>query len=282
MKRISTLAACLVALLLFCLPAFSAELYFAEFSTGKVKVFDTNTNTVKEFASGLKEPFGVAFLQNGDLLVSSAGEGKVIKISPTGAKSTFASGIGYPVGIAVASDGTVYVADFKSSNFTAASGKGSIWKIPPGGAKVRFVDGIIGPADLAIDSGGNLLATNYAGGSATAVYKISTTGEVSTHLSNAGLLMPYGLAPNGDQLAIGVYGTGLVLFQGSDGVAFGGASGTALRGVMGLCLADGTYWYVNMRRGTLGKIGIRLGGLTGTPLDLATGLSQPTGVAVKP
>lgn len=277
-----------IALAVCSLPhARGADLYFAEFTSGKVRRFDTDTSKISEVAGGFKEPYAVAFLpaepgKAPDFLVASAGEGKVIRVSPSGGKSVFASGFGYPVGLAIAGDGTVYISDYGPASDRGGFGKGSIWKVPPGGAKSLHVSGLTGPTDLTLDGSGNLLCSNYSGGSSTAVYKISPTGAVSTHTSYGAALMPYGLALTGDTLYIGVYGSAQVLRQEGEAKAAPWAQNSLVNGIMGMALHNGELWAVSMRRGSVLKIVSRLGGQTGAIVEVLRGLSQPTGVAFRP
>lgn len=270
----------LAALLLFAAPSVAADLYFSEFKAGTVRILDTKTLAVKPFASGLKEPFAIAFLPGGDLLAASAGEGKIVRISPSGAKSTFSSGFAYPVGIAVHPvSGDVFVSDFA----LGVEGKGSVWKVTQGGAKTLLVGGLTGPAELVFDDEPipNLLLANYAGGP-DAVSKISPLGVVSPLVPSSGYYTPYGIIATGGDVLVGFFYSARVMRKSGSDAPVPLAQGALLYGVMSLRVGDGSIWYANQRRGSIGKLGVRLGAQTGTPVELVAGLKEPTGVAFKP
>ena len=52
------------------------------------------------FASGLDEPYGLAFNSAGNLFEADYGSGNIYEYTPGGARSTFASGLNGPYGLA--------------------------------------------------------------------------------------------------------------------------------------------------------------------------------------
>ena len=113
------------------------------------------------FASGLTDPWDVAFDRAGNLFVVDYdhdelfGEAAVYKITPNGVRTTFASGLSYPSYLAVDSSGNVFVADY---------GDGIIYEYKPTGSRATFASGLHHPVGMAFDSSGNLfVADNNAG-----------------------------------------------------------------------------------------------------------------------
>ena len=106
---------------------FSANIY--EFTPG---------GTRSTFASGLNEPFGLAFDSAGNLFVADFG--KIYEFTPGGTRSTFASGLDAPYGLAFDSAGNLYEADAWSGN---------IYEFTPGGTRSTFASGLASPGFLA-------------------------------------------------------------------------------------------------------------------------------------
>lgn len=266
------------------LPARSADLYFSEFTSGKIKKLDTQTLAVSEFTSGLTEPYSLAPLPGGDLLVVNAGKGEVLRVSPTGQKSVFASGFGYPVGVLVGRSGEVYISDFGPNSDRGGIGKGSIWRVV-NGQKTLYVSGLTGPTTLTLDdseqTGSAMFVAHYSGG-LSAVSRISTEKAISTVIPYGGLMMAYGIVSSGTDLYTGFYGSGRILRKSGDSDPAVWAQGIALNGIMGLTLHGGELWGVSMRRNSIVRIVPRLGGATATAVEVITKLAQPTGVAIKP
>ena len=113
------------------------------------------------FASGLTDPWDVAFDSAGNLFVVDydhdelVGEAAVYKITPSGVRTTFASGLSYPSYVAADRAGNLFVADYDD---------GIIYKYKPTGSRAIFASGLHHPVGMAFDSSGNLfVADNNAG-----------------------------------------------------------------------------------------------------------------------
>src|SRR5271169_5483505 len=52
------------------------------------------------FASGLNQPWGIAFNSAGNLFTADTGSGNIYEFTPGGVRSTFASGLANPSGVA--------------------------------------------------------------------------------------------------------------------------------------------------------------------------------------
>jgi hypothetical protein len=113
------------------------------------------------FASGLTDPWDVAFDRAGNLFVVDydrgglVGNAAIYKITPNGERTTFASGLSYPSYVAVDGAGNVFVADYN---------RGIIYEYKPTGSRATFASGLHHPVGMAFDSSGNLfVADNNAG-----------------------------------------------------------------------------------------------------------------------
>ncbi len=194
----------LAVISLICSSASAQNLFAVDAAQGTINgnIDEFTPNGVQStFASGLNDPFGLAFDKSGNLFVSDfvadAGSGAVYKFTPAGVRTTFASGI--YVALAFDAAGNLFVADdsaiykftpagvrtiFASLNrphglafdragnlFVAAGGgdiflyTGSVYKFTPTGVRTTFASGLGGPIALAFDSRGNLfLADGGASG----------------------------------------------------------------------------------------------------------------------
>jgi sugar lactone lactonase YvrE len=102
----------------------------------------TPGGTRSTFASGLNQPFGLAFNSAGSLFESDLGSGNIYEFTPGGARSTFASGLNLPQGLAFNSAGNLFEADAGSEN---------IYEFTPGGTRSTFASGLNGPDFLAFE-----------------------------------------------------------------------------------------------------------------------------------
>lgn len=109
--------------------------------------FSKNFEYLGTFASGLNQPWGLAFDLSGNLFVSNFGDHRIYKYAPSGDRTTFAtsaSGIRGPQGLAFDSAGNLYVANSVSNN---------ILKYSPAGAASIFATGLVSPCSIAIQPG---------------------------------------------------------------------------------------------------------------------------------
>jgi sugar lactone lactonase YvrE len=152
---------------------------YASDGSGNIYEF-TPGGTRSTFASGLDQPFGVAFDSAGNLFEADQFSGNIYKFTPGGTRSTFASGLSSPAGLAFDSAGNLFAAD---------EGSGIIYKFTPGGTRSAFASGLIAPTGLAFDSAGNLFAADLGSGN---IYEFNPEGGKSTFASV--LNAPSGLA----------------------------------------------------------------------------------------
>jgi len=113
------------------------NLFVADGGSGNIYTF-SSSGAQSPFASGLVQPFGLAFNGAGHLFVGS-GNGNIYEYTPGGVQSTFASGLSLPEGLAFNSAGDLFAADYN----------GYIYKYTPGGTRSTFASGLNGPFDLA-------------------------------------------------------------------------------------------------------------------------------------
>ena len=68
---------------------------------GTIYRFDTGANATlfADPADGLHNPYGLAFANNGGLLVSNYAGGNILAFDPSGNPSSFATGLNHPIGI---------------------------------------------------------------------------------------------------------------------------------------------------------------------------------------
>jgi hypothetical protein len=116
-------------------------------SSNTVVTFSKNFEYLGTFASGLNQPWGLAFDGAGNLFVSNYGDHRIYKFTPGGVRTTFAtftSGLKGPQGLAFDSAGNLYVANSLSNN---------ILKYSPAGAVSIFASGLGSPCSIAIQPG---------------------------------------------------------------------------------------------------------------------------------
>ncbi|SRR6266545_104286 len=161
-------AACLGAVILICSSAFAQNLFVSGSEPQKNcrggcgAIFQFTWDGAQSiYASGLFDPWDVAFDSTGNLFVVDYdrgelfGEAAVYKITPNGARTTFASGLSYPCYLAVDRAGHLFVADYDH---------GVIYEYKPTGSRATFATGLHHPVGLAFDTLGKLfVADNSAG-----------------------------------------------------------------------------------------------------------------------
>jgi sugar lactone lactonase YvrE len=186
--------------------AAAGDLYTADIFQDKIFMVTPN-GTRSTFATGLQNPFVLAFDKAGNIYVGegdSNGSNRITKITPAGSKTTFTSGIN-PQGMRFDATGNLFVANALTQ---------CIVKVSPFGAKSTFA-AAPNIADLIFDAAGNLYAADFGPAgishdSEGAIYKFAPNGTKTTFAS--GLYRPR-------YLALDFYGN---LFVAADaGTCFG-------------------------------------------------------------
>src|SRR5208282_469400 len=119
----------LCAFLLIASSAPAQNLFEADWSSGNIYEF-TPGGARSTFASGLSEPYGLAFNGAGDLFVANYDGKSITEITPGGVESTFASGLSGPEGLAFNSAGNLFESDQHGDNI--------IYEFTPGGGRSTF------------------------------------------------------------------------------------------------------------------------------------------------
>lgn len=153
-------------------------------------------------------PFHIAALSGGGMLVSDAGGNDVLKVDSAGNVSLVATfppdAVGaserVPTGIALASDGSFYVSELTGVPFTPGAAR--IYHVLADGTIVATYTGFTMLTDLAIGADGNLYALEYdtnglfAPGGTGALLRINSDGSSDTLFTD--LSMPTGLEIGSD------------------------------------------------------------------------------------
>ena len=155
---------------------------------------------------------------------SYSNDGTVVKITPTGAKTTFVSGIAGPLDMVWGNGG-----GFGTDLYVTAANDDLIYRVTPAGAKTVFAQNLARPSVLAFGQGGgfgtDLYFTNSEGGQ---VLKVDASGNVQTFAS--GLDYPIGLdfgvhTAFGDYMYVSEKNTGKIKRIAPDGTKTDFATG---------------------------------------------------------
>jgi len=150
------------------------------------------------FPCEIMNPTGLAFGPDGQLYISSRGEGTVLRYTDYEHLEVVADDLGIPCGIAFDAEGRLYVGDRtgKIHRIDAAGRREEFASIPPS----------VSAFHLALDVDGILYVTGPTLAMRDPVYRISRTGEVTVLLD--GFARPQGLAfsSEGDLWIAAAYG----------------------------------------------------------------------------
>ena len=150
-----------------------------------VAIFVVRPDGTREpFVSDLANPTSLAFDRDGRLYVSSRFDGSVYRVQPDGKATLYASDLGVACGLAFGPDGRLYVGDRS----------GSILRVDEGGKAqvIATLPSSIAAFHLAFGPDGHLYVSAPTLGTSDAIYRVSTTGEVTTFCTGFG--RPQGLA----------------------------------------------------------------------------------------
>src|SRR5262249_50130673 len=150
-----------------------------------VAIFVVRPDGTREpFVSDLANPTSLAFDRDGRLYVSSRFDGSVYRVEPDGKAPLYASDLRVACGLAFGPDGRLYVGDRSGSILRIeADGKAhAIATLPPS----------IAAFHLAFGPDGSLYVSAPTLGTADAVYRVSTRGDVTSLCTGFG--RPQGLA----------------------------------------------------------------------------------------
>lgn len=165
------------------------EALLAGVGQGPSIVFAPGTeSTIAVSGASTPQPVTLAVDAGGNVYISDAANGQVVKETPSGSgytQSVVASGLGGPRGVAVDGAGNVYIADFGGHQLYEAPWNGSTY-----GPKTPLLPGGYAPAGVAVDASGNVFFTSWGDAH---VYELS--GGTATALAGVtGMTQPAGLA----------------------------------------------------------------------------------------
>jgi sugar lactone lactonase YvrE len=144
----------------------------------------SRSGEVTPFPCEIMNPTGLAFSPDGQLYISSRGEGTVLRYTDYQHLEIVAEGLGIPCGIAFDAEGRLYVGDRtgKIHRIGAAGGREEFASLPPS----------VSAFHLAFDVDDTLYVTGPTLAMRDPVYRVSRTGDVTVLLD--GFARPQGLA----------------------------------------------------------------------------------------
>ena len=179
-RQLFSRIACLGAAILICSSASAQNLFVSGSDAKGGEIFKLTWDAKQGiFASGLGDPWDIAFDSAGNLFVVDVspleriGDAVIYKVTRNGVRTIFASGLSYPSDLAVDKRGHVFVADYNN---------GIIYQYKPTGTRTTFATGLHHPVGLVFDSLGNLLVVDNNAGNLYqgSIYKYEPSGSRST------------------------------------------------------------------------------------------------------
>ncbi|HTR42283.1 MAG TPA: PEP-CTERM sorting domain-containing protein [Pseudomonadales bacterium] len=189
--------------------ASAQNLFVSDFSANNIYEY-TPGGTQSIFASGMNNPFDIAFNAAGNLFVANTADngpgGSITEITRGGTQSTFASGLD-PIAM-----------DFYGNTlFTADYSSGNIYEFTPSGMRSTFATGFTTPISMTFDSAGDMFVGSGYGNGNGIITKITPGGTKSLFAS--GLSFPGGMTFNGaGNLLVTEQGSGTILQYTPGGV----------------------------------------------------------------
>lgn len=165
--------------------------------TGRVWVADTNNKAVRAIAangavttvSTFAEPRGIAIDGNGNALVTNfSTKGSIVRLAPTGERTSVSTTTGGYYDVVATADGTVYAIDYYGAVVVRVEANGSVTTVAGARDKSGHVDGTGVDArfyqvtGLALDEDGTLLVVERLN---CDLRKVTVAGEVSTFAGSA-------------------------------------------------------------------------------------------------
>ena len=123
---------------------------------GTISVFDSSGDLLNgAFASGLSQPWGMAFDSTGNLYVANPAAGTVSKFDANGSLVNMISvPLFYPLGLAVDRNDNLYVGESYAGKIMEFNSSGNL-------VNGSFASGLGQPSALAFDDGGNLYVATF-------------------------------------------------------------------------------------------------------------------------
>jgi 6-phosphogluconolactonase (cycloisomerase 2 family) len=237
--------------------------------------------------TGLKTPVGLA-VANNKLFVANRGDGSVgVYDANTGAarNAQLITGLKKPTGLAFMAN-TLYVSDFGAGTVTAYSFNPQAYTVTPD-ANFTQITGLHMPTGLAIGGGNILFVAAYGstvpGAGTISAYDATEGGQFGNGPLIMGLDLPTGVAVGGNMLYVSDQGGTVGAYQfDKNTVTISNPVPAFIKGLdspTGLALGPGnqTLYVVSALAGTVGAYTSG----AATPANFITGLSGPTGIAIK-
>ena len=165
--------------------------YVTDSAAGSIRAIPVGGGLATTFATGLKQPWGIAFGPTGTLYVDSATTGVVYKVGPGGTSTPFVTiplNSSYGLDdLAIDSVGNLYV------SVPINSSAGTIAKVTPTGVISTYATGLGNPNGLAFDTAGDLLVGSTLGINGK-IYKVGPGGGVATLFASSVQGGTFGLA----------------------------------------------------------------------------------------
>jgi sugar lactone lactonase YvrE len=109
--------------------------------TGDVVQYFPDGQPFKTLIRKLQQPYGLAPVTGGSVVVAEAGSGKLLRVDAAGQVSTATTDLSQPCEVVAANDGTLFVSEL---------GKGRVVRVEPSGTVVSVIDGLDKPKGLAL------------------------------------------------------------------------------------------------------------------------------------
>ncbi|MBN1391621.1 MAG: NHL repeat-containing protein, partial [Sedimentisphaerales bacterium] len=228
---------------------------------GKIKRINSN-GYISTFASGLADPAGLAFGNDGCLYAACATSGVIQKFDSGGNGSVFASGFNYPQCLAFDNSENLYVTNYGSGTINKIDSTGNIFYFASSSA----------PLGIAFDGSAFLYVSNVTMGPGS-IDTFDLSGNRSIFVQDAA---PAGIAfdNNGFLYATGIYSGAIVKFD-SDGNETVFASGLSYP--RGLAFDNnGNLYVAEVSRGAIIKVDPN-----GNTSTFTSGLHLPIYIAIQ-
>ena len=182
------------------------RLLLTSFSTGTLQIIDRNNDSTLQMIHGLEAPSGAIELDNGDIVVSEMGSGKLLRL--TGEKleqqSVLAEGLQGPVQMIRGSDGNIYLTELA----------GFLTRIDPAtGELKRLVSDLQMPEGLSETADGQFVIAESAAQRLLLVDSASWQQSVIASDLPIGLKPGPGMPPSGIPTGVAVATDGTIYFS---------------------------------------------------------------------
>jgi sugar lactone lactonase YvrE len=108
--------------------------------TGDVVQYFPNGQPFKMLVRKLQNPYGLAPVKDGAVVVAELGSGKLLRVDAAGQIATVTTGLSQPCEVVAANDGTLFVSEL---------GRGRVVRVDSAGAVSSVIDGLDKPKGLA-------------------------------------------------------------------------------------------------------------------------------------